>query len=90
MNGYLPGSRTDPKAQIVYEMEIMYGVFPEDFLLGAGSTAYEVEGAWNQDGKRFFLSFCQILFLWIYGFISFSCQILDGACPKNMVRTYLE
>ena len=25
--------------------------FPKDFLWGSASAAYQVEGAWNEDGK---------------------------------------
>ena len=30
-----------------------YGVLPEDFLWGASSSAFQVEGGWNEGGKWF-------------------------------------
>lgn len=31
--------------------------FPDDFLLGAASSSYQVEGAWNEDGNHHFSNF---------------------------------
>lgn len=33
------------------EMEVYTMKFPHDFLFGAASASYQVEGAWNEDGK---------------------------------------
>jgi len=28
-----------------------YGSFPKDFMWGTATASYQVEGAWNEDGK---------------------------------------
>merc|ERR1712212_554518 len=38
-------------AQYEYEEELLYGKFPEGFLWGTATAAYQVEGAWDEGGK---------------------------------------
>ena len=33
------------------DSEFLYGSFPKDFAWGTATAAYQVEGAWNEDGK---------------------------------------
>ena len=33
------------------EEELLYDHFPEDFLWGCATAAYQIEGAWDEDGK---------------------------------------
>ena len=33
------------------EEELLYDHFPDDFLWGCATAAYQIEGGWNEDGK---------------------------------------
>lgn len=39
-----------------FEEPLLYEKFPPSFMWATGSSAYQVEGAWNDDGTRHFLS----------------------------------
>ncbi|XP_061162615.1 uncharacterized protein LOC133171833 [Saccostrea echinata] len=44
-------AESDPYRQLLYEDEMYYGVFPDGFAWSSATASYQVEGAWNEDGK---------------------------------------
>ncbi|XP_046546593.1 lactase-phlorizin hydrolase-like [Haliotis rubra] len=52
-NGFVKGSRTDPNVPsfLPFENETLYGSFPAGFSWGAASSAFGVEGAWDEGGR---------------------------------------
>ena len=53
MPGY-NGLGSFPSGEIQMEDGIYYDKFPDDFIWSSATAAYQVEGAWDEDGKLFF------------------------------------
>ena len=34
------------------DFDILYDQFPDDFVWATATSAYQIEGAWNIDGKK--------------------------------------
>jgi lactase-phlorizin hydrolase len=42
--------------------DFYYGTFPDDFAWSSATAAYQVEGAWNEDGNLIYRQFMHFSF----------------------------
>lgn len=52
-NGF---QEVDLDVSIEYENEFLLGTFPDDFRWATASAAYQIEGAWDEDGMTRLIS----------------------------------
>ena len=42
-----------PSGPVMYEDDIYYDSFPDDFAWSTATSAYQIEGGWNADGELY-------------------------------------
>ena len=60
-NGFLENAVTSPSKggelglyrELPFAEKFYYGKFPKEFLWGASTSAFQTEGAWNEDGNNY-------------------------------------
>lgn len=45
------GGQPMGKVQGENDLEVLYDQFPDDFVWASATSAYQVEGGWNSDGR---------------------------------------
>jgi len=65
--------------------EFYYGCFPKDFLWGAATAAYQVEGAWNDDGKVLTLT---AILGWLNAATVLLLLLVDRLCVFNKLTMF--
>ena len=53
--GVSHGSAGRQKVTANLDDDFLHGTLPDDFLWGFATSAYQIEGSWNEDGKDFTL-----------------------------------
>ena len=52
-----------PSGPIISEEDIYYGSFPDDFAWSSATSSYQIEGAWDEDGKQKLVSYMPNFYL---------------------------